>query len=319
MDTPITRVSSPAGARLAIVPGSAGRSLADAVAHRLGITPLSTRTRTFPDGEHDIAVDPDVRGTDAYLIQSLEPPVNENLVELVLLLDAARRAGAAGLTAVIPYLGYSRKDRRASPGEAVSLRVVANLIESSGADEAILVDPHVPQVDSIFSIPLDVLSAVPLLAASVAPLIPPEAVVVAPDLGAVHLAERYAGELGLDRVAVIRKTRVSGTNVEATAVIGDGAGRAALLVDDMISTGSTLEAAASRMRETWGVPPLAIAATHGLFVGDAVARIESLGFSAMAVSNSVTPTRAPAGCRIVPLDELLAGAIDRRRSRRPAG
>lgn len=313
------RTQSSLRAPLAVVPGSTGRSLSHAVAGRLGTVPLQVRTRTFPDGEHDIAVDPDVRGTDAYVIQSLEPPVNENLVELLLLLDAARRAGAAGLTAVIPYLGYSRKDRRAAPGEAVSLRVVADLIESSGAGEAILVDPHVPQVDSIFSIPLEVLSAVPLLASSVADLIPSEAVVVAPDLGAIHLAERYATELGLDRVAVVRKSRVSGSDVEAVDVVGDGSGRTALLVDDMISTGSTLEAAAHRIREEWAVPSLSIAATHGLFVADAVARIESLGFTAMSVSNSVTPTRLPEGCTTVSLDQLLAESIDRRREGRPAG
>lgn len=313
------RTSLPPKAPLTVIPGSSSRSLAGDVAQRLGVPPLATRTKTFPDGEHDIAIDPDARGTDAYVIQSLDPPVNDNLVELLLLLDAARRVGVSHLTAVIPYLGYSRKDRRAAAGEAVSSRVVADLIESSGAHEAILVDPHVPQVDSIFSIPLEVLSAVPLLAASVAPLIPSDAVVVAPDLGAVHLAERYTDELGLDRVAVVRKTRVSGTAVEATDVVGDGAGRAALVVDDMISTGSTLAAAASRIRDTWGVPSLAIAATHGIFVGDAVARIERLGFSAMAVSNSVTPFRIPAGCTTVPLDELIAGAIDRRRAGHTAG
>ncbi len=306
---------TPAGRPIVVLAGSSGRPLAGGIARRLGIEPLPTRTERFPDGEYDVAVDPGVRNADAYLVQSLGPPVNDHLVELLLLLDAVRRAGAARLTAVIPYLGYARKDRRSTPGEAVGLRVAADLIVGAGAEGAILVDPHVPQVDSIFSVPLDVLSAVPLLAGAVASHVPSDAVVVAPDLGAVHLAEDYADELGLARVAVVRKARVSGSDVEALDVVGDGEGRTALVVDDMISTGSTLEAAVSHMREQWSIPSLAIAATHGLFVADAVSRLERLGASTMVVTDSVTPAGLPTGCRTVSLEGLLADAVEHRSSR----
>ena len=296
---------------IAILPGSASRRLARDIARRLGIEPTRARTDTFPDGETDVAVDTSVQGADVYVVQSLSPPVNDRMVELLLLLDACRRAGAARLTTVMPYLGYARKDRRTTPGEAVSLRVVADVLESSGADRAVLVDPHVPQVDSIFSIPLEVVSAVPLLAAAIAPAIPDDAIVVAPDLGAVHLAERYASELGLEGVGIVRKTRRSGWDVEISGLVGHLNDRAVLLIDDMVSTGSTLEAAAARVATEWSASALAIAVTHGLLVSDAVERLDRLPAVAMVMSDSVTPAATPSVCRTVPLDGLLADTIRR--------
>jgi ribose-phosphate pyrophosphokinase len=301
---------------IAIVPGSASRRLATEIARQLDLELTATRADTFPDGETDVAVDPSVQGVDTYIVQSLAPPVNDRLVELLLLLDACRRAGAARLTAVVPYLGYARKDRRTAPGEAVSLRVVADAVEYSGADRAVIVDPHVPQVDSVFSIPLEVESAVPLLAAAVAPSISNDAIVVAPDLGAVHLAERYAIELGLEGIGVVRKTRRSGRDVEISGLVGHLRERPVLLIDDMVSTGSTLEAAATRVAAEWSPPSLAIAVTHGLMVGDAVERLERLSPSVMIVSDSVVPAAAPSVCRTVPLDGLLADTI--RRLHQPA-
>ncbi len=300
-----------ASSPIAIVPGSASRRLAFEIAHQLDLEPTATRADTFPDGETDVAVDPSVQGADAYIVQSLAPPVNDRLVELLLLLDACRRAGAARLTAVVPYLGYARKDRRTAPGEAVSLRMVADAIEHSGADRAVIVDPHVPQVDSIFSIPLEVESAVPLLAAAIAPFISDDAIVVAPDLGAVHLAERYATELGLEGVGVVRKTRRSGRDVEISGLVGHLRERPVLLIDDLVSTGSTLDAAARRVVAEWSPPSLAVAVTHGLLVGDAVERLDRLSPLAMVVSDSVTPTAVPSVCRTVPLDGLLADTIRR--------
>ncbi len=304
-------LDGPYASPIAVVPGSASRRLAVEVAHQLGLEPIRTQTEAFPDGEWDVTVDAGVQGADTYVVQSLGPPVNDHLVELMLLLDACRRDGAARLTAVVPYLGYARKDRRTARGEAVSLRVVADVIESSGAERAVLVDPHVSQVDSIFSIPLEVVSAVPLLAAAIAPVIPDGAIVVAPDLGAVHLAERYASELGLEGVGIVRKTRRSGWDVEISGLVGHLRDRAVLLIDDMISTGSTLEAAATRVLAEWSAPSLAVAATHGLFVSGAAQHLDRLPLVAMVISDSVTPAAVPSVCRTVLLDGLLADTVRR--------
>lgn len=303
----------PSTSPIAVVPGSASRRLAAEVAHQLGLEPTRTRTQVFPDGEWDVAIDAGVQGADTYVVQSLAPPVNDHLVELMLLLDACRRDGAGRLTAVVPYLGYARKDRRTARGQAVSLRVVADVLASSGAERVVLVDPHVPQVDSIFSVPLEVVSAVPLLAAAIAPFIPDDAIVVAPDLGAVHLAERYAYELGLEGVGIVRKTRRSGRDVEVSGLVGHLRDRAVLLVDDMVSTGSTLEAAATRVLTEWSAPSLAVAATHGLFVSDAASHLDRLPLVAMVISDSLSPAALPSVCRTVPLDGLLADAVRRLR------
>ncbi len=297
--------------RTAILAGSASRELALSVASGLSLELSEARTDTFPDGEIDVGVDPRIRNADVYVVASLAPPVNDRLVELLLLLDACRRAGAARCTAVIPYLGYARKDRRTRPGEAVSLRVVADAIASAGADRAVLIDPHVPSVDSVFSIPLEVVSAVSSLAAAIAPAVPDDAIVVAPDLGAVHLAERYASELGLDAVAVVRKTRRSGTEVEASGLVGPAHDRPVLLIDDIISTGATIEAAARLLVREWSPPSLTVAATHALFVGKAVPRLERLPLEAMVVSDSVVPPTRPPACSVVPVGEVLAAAIAR--------
>jgi ribose-phosphate pyrophosphokinase len=299
------------GLPVAVLTGSGTGPLGAGLAAHLGTELTDTRVERFPDGELDVTVDASIRDHDVYVLQSLGPPANDHLVELLLLLDACRRAGAARLTAVVSYLAYSRKDRRTSPGEAVGLRVVADILESSGATRAVLVDPHVPQVDSIFSIPLEVASAVPLLADAISADLDGTVAVVAPDLGAVHLAERYAGALGIDAVSVIRKTRLSGTEVEVTGLVGSGRVDTAVLVDDIISTGSTLEAAAHELRARWDEPRIVIAATHGLFTPGAAERIERIGADAVAVSDSVNTDTRPAGCRVVGLGPLLAEVIRR--------
>lgn len=301
----------PRHSRMAIIAASSSRDLASAMARRLGLEPTESRTDTFPDGETDVAVGTGILDADVYVVGSLAPPVNDRFVELLLLLDACRRSGASRITALIPYLGYARKDRRTRPGEAVSLRVVADAITGAGADRAVLVDPHVPQVDSIFSIPLEVVSAVPSLAAAIGPSVPDDAIVVAPDLGAVHLAERYAGELGLGAVAVVRKTRRSGSEVEASGLVGPAADRPVLLVDDIVSTGGTIEAAVELVRREWSPASVSVAATHALLVADAVDRLEGLGIGAMVVSDSVVPVAMPSACSVVPIDDVLAATVAR--------
>ncbi|WP_017597756.1 ribose-phosphate diphosphokinase, partial [Nocardiopsis lucentensis] len=168
--------------------------------------------------------------------------MGEHLVELLLLLDACRRGGARTSTAVVPYFGYARQDRRGRAGEAVGSRVVADTLASAGADRLVVVDPHTVALEAMCAMPVEMLTSVPVLADALAEETPDTAVVVAPDLGAVKLAEHHAGRLGLP-VAVVRKRRLSGETVQAGEVAGEIVGRPAVVVDDMISTGGTIEAA----------------------------------------------------------------------------
>jgi ribose-phosphate pyrophosphokinase len=186
-----------------IVPGPASERLAAMISHHLDDEPVPCTVNRFPDGEllPELAT---VRGDDVYVVQSTGPPVNDRLVELLLLLDACRRAGAGRITAVVPYFGYARQDRRSRPGQAIGARAVADALTATGANRLLVVDPHTPSLEAMFAIPVELLTAIPVLVPALADL-PADAVVVAPDLGAVKLAERVAARL--DRpVAVVRKT-----------------------------------------------------------------------------------------------------------------
>ena len=245
----------------------------------------------FPDGElRPVVVS--VRGEDVYVVQPTGPPVNEHLVELLLVLDACRRAGADRVTAVVPYFGYARQDRRARTGEAVGARVVADALVSAGAQRLVVVDPHTAALEAMCSVPVEMLGAAPVLARALESTIAEDAVVVAPDLGAVKLAERFAALLGRS-VAVVRKTRVSGTSVRAEELVGDVRGCAAVIVDDMISTGGTIEAAARVLHSLGARDGIVVAATHGLLVGPACDRLVTVGLQRLLVTDSLPAVASP--------------------------
>ncbi|MBP2703913.1 ribose-phosphate pyrophosphokinase [Microbispora sp. RL4-1S] len=257
---------------LRVLTGTANPELAAAVAAELFLEQPAPAVERFPDGELRPAVT-GVRGADVYLVQPTGPPVNDHLVELLLLLDACRRGGAARVTVVAPYFGYARQDRRRKAGEAIGVRVAADAITGAGARRVVVVDPHTNALEAICGVPTESLTAVPLLARALRDRTPPRTVVVAPDLGAAKLAEHYARLLSAP-VAVVRKTRLTGTSVVAEEITGDVAGRPALIVDDMISTGGTIEAAVDVLLAHGAVPEIAVAATHGLFVGEASRRLD---------------------------------------------
>jgi ribose-phosphate pyrophosphokinase len=309
---------------LRIVAGSADRTLVTAVASAVHAEQVAGRIERFPDGELRPAVG-HVRGDDVYVVCSTGPPVSESLVELLLLLDACRRAGSERVTAVVPYFGYARQDRRARSGEAVGARLVADVVTAAGAQRLVVVDPHTVALEAMFGIAVEMLTAVPVLAAAIGPLIGKDAVVVAPDLGAVKLAERYSSRLQLP-VAVVRKARVSGSTVHAEELVGDVAGRPAVIVDDMISTGGTIEAAVRVLVAHGAAPDVIVAASHGLLVGPAAERLGRLPLRRVVVTDTVAPregldlpveVRSVAGLladaigclhRNEPLDELLVGS-----------
>ncbi len=252
-----------------IVAGTANVALAAGVAAALSCELTPCEVERFPDGELRPVV-ANVRGDDVYVVEPTGPPVSEHVVELLLLLDACRRAGAERVTAVVPYFGYARQDRRSKPGEAVGARVIAEALVSAGAQRLVIVDPHTAALEAMCSVPVEMLTAVPVLARAFSSELAEDAVVVAPDLGAVKLAERYAA-LVARPVAIVRKTRVSGAAVRAEELVGQVEGRSALIVDDMISTGSTIEAAARVLRAHGATGDIVVAATHGLFVPPAPA------------------------------------------------
>lgn len=295
---------------LTLIPGSSQVPLARSVAGILGTSLGEREIERFPDGECHVRISESVRGRDVYLLQSSGPPVESNLLELFLLADACRRAGAGRLTAVMPYFGYARQDRRASGREPVSGRLIADLVQASGFDRAVALDLHSAALEGFFSIPLEHLTAVPALAEALRRgVIGPNGVVVAPDLGAAKLADRYARLLNLP-VAIVHKTRVSGREVVARGITGEVVGRTPLIVDDMISTGGTIVAAARSLVAAGASPPGAIVATHGLFVKGSIDRLAALGAGRVIVTDSLTPPEDPRlPLEIVGTAPLLATAI----------
>ncbi|MGW4967571.1 ribose-phosphate diphosphokinase [Nonomuraea sp. NPDC004186] len=301
---------------LQIVAGTANRALADSVAEAQGNEPAPVTVERFPDGELRPAVD-GLRGADVYLVQPTGPPVNDHVMELLLLVDACRRAGAARITAVVPYFGYARQDRRGRAGQAIGVRVVAEALASVGTWRLIVVDPHTVALEAICAVEVEMLTAVPLLAQELGTGSLGEqelrdgAVVVAPDLGAVKLAEHY-GALLSHPVAAVRKTRLSGRRVAAEELVGDVRDRPVVIVDDMISTGATIAAAAEVVSAHGAAPEIVVAATHGLFVEAAAERLNHAGIHRVLVTDTVarppTPPMRLGVCSVAP---LLADAIGR--------
>ena len=294
---------------LTVMTGSANPALAASVAHQLGVTPCRRALHRFADGELDVALEESVRGYDVYVIQPTNRLPDEHLIELLFLADACRRAGAARLTAVVPYFGYARQDRRAAGREAVGAAVVAALIEAVGFARVIAIDLHAPEIEGFFRIPLEHLSATRLLAEAIRAT--SDSVIVAPDLGAVKLAERYQGYLSLP-VVVIHKARVSGSEVSLRSIIGDVKGRAPIIVDDMITTAGTVEAAVKGLLEAGCKPDVSVVATHALFVGPAVTRLNALPIRQLIGSDTVDTTgELPAHFQVVNVAPLIADAIGR--------
>jgi ribose-phosphate pyrophosphokinase len=295
---------------LHVFSGTANVALAEAVAARLDLHLGNRVLEHFPDGEVHIQVRERVRGGDVFIVQPTGPPVGEHLLELLLLADACRRAGAERITAVVPYSGYARQDRREHAGEPLSARLVAQLVEAAGVVRVVAVDLHTRSVEGCFGIPLEHLSAADLLAEAIRPPVArDDLVLVSPDLGAAKLAERYAARLGLP-LAIVHKSRTSGTDVKVGGLVGDVRGRAPIVIDDMISTAGTLAAAIGALLAAGALPDVTVAATHALLVGPAAERLARLPIRRLVATDSLT-LPVPAGVRLerVSLAPLLAEAI----------
>jgi ribose-phosphate pyrophosphokinase len=296
---------------LKILSGSANLPLTESIAESLSVRRSQVLLERFPDTELHVEIQESVRGADAYIVQPTCPPVDEHLLELLLMGDACRRAGASHLTAVIPYFGYARQDRRSRGREPLSVRLIADLINASGFQRVVAVDFHSHAVESAFAIPVEHVSAVPLLAEAARASIRADAVIVSPDLGAVKMAERYAKLLDLP-VALIHKSRISGEEVRVQRIVGEVRGKEPLVIDDMISTGGTIEKAINSLLEAGCSPSgVKVLATHGLFVGPAGQRLGRLPIERMFVSDSLpAPESFPAPLQVVSLASLLAKTIE---------
>ncbi len=294
-----------------LLSGRANPVLAGEIAQVMNLKLGRCSIDSFPDGEIHVEILEDLLGCDVYLIQPTSPPVAENLLELLLLSDAARRSGAAHITGIIPYLGYARQDRRSAHGEPVGGRVTADIL-SIGLDRIIAVDLHKPTLEGFFSVPVEHLSAIELIADSLKQSLPDNPVLVAPDLGAAKLANTYADILDIP-VAYIYKVRESGDRVSIRNIVGDVAGFSPILVDDMISTAGTMIKAMEALIAQKCRPEITLVATHGLFVGDGPKRITAFPVSKIIVTDSIfqnkNQLRLP--ILVVGLKMLLANAIRR--------
>lgn len=290
--------------------GSSHPTLAKEVADCLGIKLAKLNLGQFPDREISVQILESVRGQDVFVMQTIALDPNNYLIELLIIIDALKRASAKSITAVIPYFGYCRQDRKDKSRQPITAKLVADMLANAGATHILTVDLHSGQVEGFFDIPVDHVHAISLLANAFKQSVSDQFVVVAPDIGSVKLTHAYASCLNADFV-IVDKHRRSATEVEVVTVIGDVKGKDVLLADDMCSTGGTLVSAAKACREK-GAKRIFAAVTHGLFVGNAAEKIEQSPIEALLMSNTIPYSARLAGStkvRTISIAGLLSQAI----------
>lgn len=289
--------------------GSSHPHLAQEIANHLGVSLGKVELTTFPDGEISVHIQENVRGRDVFLIQSVALDPNTYLMELLVMIDALKRASAHSIVAVLPYFAYARQDRKDKPRVPITAKLVANLIETAGASRVLTMDLHADQVQGFFDIPLDNLYARPALVQTIEELNLDNLVVVAPDSGSVKVAKSYADQLGV-HFAIVDKRRINAQDVEMTTVIGEVEGHDVLITDDMTSTGSTLIKAAAICKEK-GAKRICCALSHCLLVDGAAQRLATSPIEQLLVSNSIPqdPSKCPQQMEVVTVAPLFAEAI----------
>ena len=295
---------------LQLFSGNANRALAREIAAHLGVPLGDALVGTFKDGEIRVQIRENIRGQDVFILQPTCRPVNEHLMELLILIDAAKRASAARITAVVPYYGYARQERKTAGREPISAKLVANLITVAGADRVLTVDLHAPAIEGFFDIPVDHLRAGPILADYFKQRVEPPVVVVAPDEGAVERAIKLQTRLGSDAgLAILIKHRPEPDRAEVVGMVGDVRGRTAILIDDLISTGGTLIEAAEYLLAQ-GARTVLGGAVHAVFSESAARRLSASVLEEIVVTNTI-PVSKGASDRITVLSvaPLLAEAI----------
>jgi ribose-phosphate pyrophosphokinase len=297
---------------LMLLSGTANRELAERISQELGRPLCDVTIKRFADGEIFVRINENVRGRDVFLIQPTSPPA-ANILELLILLDAAKRASAARVTAVVPYFGYGRQDRKDQPRVSIAAKLMANLITAAGADRLLGVDFHQHQIQGFFDIPVDHLYAAPVFMEWYRDKdLAGDAVLVAPDVGAAKMTRGYAKRLGVD-MAVIDKRRPGPNLAEVVNVVGEVEGKRCLIADDMIDTAGTTVGAVQALRER-GAKQIYVLATHALFSGPAIERLRSLPIEEIAVTDTIRVSDAArealGNLRILSVASLLAHAIE---------
>jgi len=294
--------------KVCLISGTAHKQLSEGIAADLDLPLCDAHVGRFPDGEIDIKINDDLRGADCFVLQPLCPPVNENWVELLLLLDCLRRASAGRITAVMPYYGYARKDRKDEGRVPISAKVVANTISQGGADRVLTIDMHAAQIQGFYDIPVDHLYAKPVLMQAIDEMGIEDPVVVTPDVGGIKMARSYAKNMGAD-LAIVDKRRVSGSEIAIEHMIGDVDGRNVIIVDDMISTGGSISEAAKVVRKN-GAKKIVLAVSHAVLCGPAVERLDGCPADAILATNTIPRRGAvPRAYREVSVAPLLGRAI----------
>ena len=286
--------------------------VSEQIAECLGLPLGKSEVSTFSDGEITVSLFESVRGSDCFIIQSTCAPVNNNIMEMLIMIDAMKRASAARITAVIPYFGYARQDRKAKARDPISAKLVADLITTAGADRVLTMDLHVPQIQGFFNIPVDHLLGAPVLSNYLKDRIGDnvdEYVAVSPDLGSVTRARTFATRLGCP-LAIVDKRRQKANVSEVMNIIGDVRGKKVILIDDMVDTAGTLCNSAQALIDKGGATEVIACATHGVLSGPAIERLQNSCIKELILLDTI-PQKAIPNITLLPVAPLFAEAIER--------
>lgn len=270
---------------LKIFTGNANTQLAEEIAQYLGVSVGASEVKHFSDGEVQVRIDESVRGADVFVIQPTSPPVNENLMELLIMIDAVRRASARRITAVMPYYGYARQDRKTRARDPITAKLVANILSASGVRRILTMDLHAGQIQGFFDMPVDHLPGVPILAEYFLQTKLENVVVVSPDLGGVTRARDLAERIGAP-IAIIDKRRPEPNMVEITSIIGAIHDKTVIMVDDIIDTAGTITQGAVALK-SWGVRDIYVCCTHGVLSGPAIQRLAEAPVEEVITTNTI--------------------------------
>jgi len=295
--------------KLKLITGNANPVLAEQISKKLGIELTEAKIGRFSDGEIQVKIIDCVRGDDCFIVQPTCAPVNENVMELLVIADALKRASARRITAVIPYYGYARQDRKAEPRVPITSKLIANLITASGIDRVLTVDLHARQIQGFFDIPVDHIYARPVLLQYFLDLKLHNPIVVSPDAGGVERARAFAKLLNAD-LAIVDKRRPRPNEAAIMNIIGDVKGRNAIILDDMIDTGGTLTKVADAIKNAGAIKVYA-AASHGVLSGQAIEKIQKSSLEEVAITDSIPHNSDIPKIKVLSIASLLAEAIMR--------
>ncbi len=298
-------------AELKVFAGSAHPELAREIAEHLGLQVGQAKLRRFPDSEVSFQIDENIRGTDVFIVQPTSPPVDEHLMEMLIMIDAFRRSSAARITAVIPYYGYARQDRKDKPRVPISAKLVANILSAAGTNRVLTMDLHKAQIQGFFDIPVDHLFAAPVIIDYLARQHFPRLTIVSPDAGGAERARAYAKRLGAELAIIDKRRSPEDGHAEVMNVVGDVKGHTCIIQDDIVDTAGTMQNAAQALLAN-GAERVLACAVHGLLSGPAIGRIEQSPMEKLIVTNTIPLAGERAQCKkIVTLSvaRLLAQAI----------